>query len=123
MIEQMILNLLENAIVHGGSSKPILVRLTLDTMRCFLEITDSGPGIPAAEQGRVFERFYRGRQKAQREGSGLGLYIARGFVEAFGGTIEVQSPVIDNLGTTITVSLPLVLDAPRLEEDDAHSDR
>lgn len=108
MLEQMLFNLLENAVIHGGAGKPILVRLTVDAAHCFLEITDSGPGIPAGEQSRVFERFYRGRQVAQREGSGLGLYIARGFVEAFGGTIEVQSPVIDNAGTTVTVRLPLV---------------
>jgi two-component system sensor histidine kinase KdpD len=124
MLEQMIFNLLENAVLHGGGGKPILVRLTLDAAHCYLEITDSGPGIAAAEQTRVFERFYRGQQRVQREGSGLGLYIARGFVEAFGGTIAVNSPVIDNHGTTLTVCLPLVpLERAKQDIDDAYPDR
>jgi len=108
MLEQVIFNLLENAIVHGGAGRPILVRLTLNKASCFLEISDNGPGIPGTEQARVFDRFYRGRKPVQREGSGLGLYIAKGFVEAFGGTIEIQSPVIEKIGTNVTVTLPLV---------------
>lgn len=124
MLEQVIVNLLENAIVHGGATKPILVRLTLDTGRCFLEVTDSGPGIPIEEQPRVFERFYRGGGGAHREGSGLGLHIARGFVEAFGGAIAITSPVIENRGTTVTVSLPLVGQARvHTEPEHAHTDR
>lgn len=124
MLEQVIFNLLENAVLHGGKDRPILVRLTLDDANCFLEITDSGPGISPAEQHRVFERFYRGRQAVQREGSGLGLYIARGFVEAFGGTIEVQSPVIGNIGTTVTVRLPLLPERAGSQEiRHAHPDR
>lgn len=108
MLEQAIFNLLENAAVHGGAGKPILVRLTVNEVACFLEITDSGPGISATEQSRVFERFYRGRDLIHREGSGLGLHIAKGFVEAFAGTIEIQSPVVGNTGTTVTVCLPIV---------------
>ena len=108
MLEQAIFNIMENAVVHGGRGKPILVRLTMDSGCCFLEITDSGPGISPAEQSRVFERFYRGRRLEHREGSGLGLHIAKGFIEAFGGTIDIQSPVVENAGTTATVTLPLV---------------
>lgn len=124
MLEQVIFNLLENAVLHGDKDQPILVRLTLDSANGFLEITDSGPGISPVEQHRIFERFYRGRQAVQREGSGLGLYIARGFVEAFGGSIEVQSPVIGNSGTTVTVRLPLLPERAGPEGfDDAHPDR
>jgi two-component system sensor histidine kinase KdpD len=124
MLEQIIFNLLENAIVHGGEGQPILVRLTLNRVDCFLEISDNGPGIPATEQARVFDRFYRGRKPVHREGSGLGLYIAKGFVEAFGGTIEIQSPVIEKIGTNVTVSLPLLQGAHRVPEIlDADTDR
>jgi len=116
MLEQLIFNLLENAIVHGGEGRPILVRLTLNKVSCFLEIVDNGPGIGAAEQARVFDRFYRGSNPIQREGSGLGLYIAKGFIEAFGGTIEIHSPVIEKMGTNVTVSLPLLQKAIRVPE-------
>jgi two-component system sensor histidine kinase KdpD len=123
MLEQAIFNVLENAVVHGGGGKPILVRLTMDGESCFLEITDSGPGIPPAEQARVFERFYRGRRLEHREGSGLGLHIAKGFVEAFGGTIHIESPVVENSGTTATISLPLVRQRAGQGGLDAHPDR
>ncbi len=124
MLEQVIVNLLENAILHGGGSKPILIRLTLGGATCVLEISDHGPGIAPAEQQRVFERFYRGGDGTSREGSGLGLHIAKGFVEAFGGTITITSPVVENRGTTVTVSLPLVRNTAAVPEAvDAYLDR
>jgi two-component system sensor histidine kinase KdpD len=71
-------------------------------------VTDEGPGIPPAEQARVFERFYRIPGGARgAAGSGLGLAIARGFVEASGGTVAIASPVAKGRGTTLTITLPL----------------
>lgn len=49
-----------------------------------LEVTDKGPGIAKADQPHIFKRFYRTDQPKNRHGSGLGLYIAKGFVQAFG---------------------------------------
>lgn len=115
MLEQAIFNLLENAVVHGGAGKPIQVRLTLDAAASYLEVTDNGPGIPPSQQPQLFERFYRGRDGTHGDGHGLGLHIAKGFVEAFGGSIALQSPVIENLGTTITVRLPLLPRQPETE--------
>jgi signal transduction histidine kinase len=68
---------------------------------------DQGPGIGRAEQGRIFEPFYRGRQAAHApwSGSGLGLAIAKGFVEANGGNISVES--LPGQGTSFTVELPV----------------
>ena len=75
---------------------------------CAIDISDEGPGIPVAEQGRVFERFYRIPGGARgAAGTGLGLAIARGFVEASGGSISIASPVAQGRGTTLTITLPL----------------
>ena len=67
--------------------------------------TDAGPGIPAAERDRVFERFYRVEGDSTR-GTGLGLSIAKAIVDAHGGTITVESA--KGVGTTFRVVLPLV---------------
>lgn len=72
-----------------------------------VRIVDQGPGIPRAEQERIFEPFYRGRQRdgASWSGSGLGLAIAKGFVEANGGAISVES--LPGQGTSFVVELPV----------------
>jgi len=72
-----------------------------------VSVTDQGPGIAAAEQERIFEPFYRGRNALTRAwtGSGLGLAIVKGFVEANGGSISVQS--LPGQGTTFYVLLPV----------------
>ena len=71
-----------------------------------IEVEDSGPGIPAADQERVFERFYRVDQARSRDtgGTGLGLAIARWAVEANGGRIEIES--MAGQGTLFRVVLP-----------------
>ena len=74
-------------------------------------ISDTGPGISAEDQQRLFERFYRG--KAAREshaaGTGLGLSIAKEIIHRHGGRIEVQSTGIPGKGTTFYVWLPVVV--------------
>jgi signal transduction histidine kinase len=70
-------------------------------------VQDRGPGIPAADQSRVFERFYRGDKSRARQGdvgAGLGLPIARTLVEAHNGHITVQSS--PGQGTTVSFTLP-----------------
>jgi len=108
MLEQVIFNLVENAILHGASSRPIFLVLTRVGETCLLEIVDFGPGITAEEQPLVFNKFYRSRATAHRDGNGLGLHIANGFTEAFGGRISIVSPHFEGRGTKIVVELPLV---------------
>lgn len=93
-LERVLDNLLANARKYGGSGGwlGVLVAAQGDTIR--IEIADRGPGIPAAEQQRVFDRFYRAAASGSSRvgGSGLGLAVAREIVERLGGCIGVQSP-------------------------------
>jgi len=69
-----------------------------------IRVVDVGPGIPAAELDRVFERFYRTSSAATVPGSGLGLVIARGLAENLGGSVRLRST--EGSGTTALLTLP-----------------
>ena len=75
-----------------------------------IEVTDTGTGIPEEEQGRVFERFYRGENAFETQGFGLGLSIARRMVEIMGGTVGVRSEV--GVGSVFWVRLSMAKPAP-----------
>ena len=102
-LERVFANLLENA-WHYSGRRPVSVHIRTDGNRVVLRVVDQGPGIPPAEQDRIFEPFYRGPHTTNRRwsGSGLGLAIAKGFVEANGGTISVDS--LPGQGTSFVVS-------------------
>ncbi|HET9674107.1 MAG TPA: ATP-binding protein, partial [Gaiellaceae bacterium] len=82
--------LLENALVHTPPGTPIRVRAGQNNGRALLIVEDEGPGVPAAQQAQVFERFYR-VDGGMAAGSGLGLAIAKELAELMGGTIEIDS--------------------------------
>jgi signal transduction histidine kinase len=75
-----------------------------------IEVEDTGTGIAADEIGRIFERFYRGSQRLQQEGFGLGLSIAKRMVDVMGGEIGVKSEV--GVGSTFWVRLPAATKTP-----------
>lgn len=102
-LERAFANLIENAIKHGGG-RPVLVRSRETGGRLVVRFVDQGPGIPEPEREAIFEPFYR-RQDAGSHGFGLGLAIARGFVEANGGEVAVES--VPGQGSTFVVSFPL----------------
>lgn len=104
-LERAFANLLVNA-VRYGEGRQVLVRSREVAGRLVVRIVDQGPGIPEGERELIFEPFYR-REGGQ--GSGLGLSIARGFIEANGGEIAVES--VPGQGSTFVVSFPLVEDA------------
>ncbi|UUN31017.1 PAS domain-containing protein [Streptomyces sp. FIT100] len=87
-IDQVLGNLLENAVRHGEGTVTIDVAPAGDSDEkgTAVTVSDEGPGIPEESMGRVFTRFWRG---SKRGGTGLGLYIVKGIVEAHGGTITV----------------------------------
>ncbi|QYN21566.1 HAMP domain-containing sensor histidine kinase [Amycolatopsis sp. DSM 110486] len=88
---QVVVNLLENAARHGPAGGSVEVRAVVNEGETRIEVRDEGPGIPAADRDRVFERFTRG-ERAGGGGTGLGLAIARWVVELHGGTIAVVEP-------------------------------
>jgi signal transduction histidine kinase len=94
-------NLLENALRHTPSGGRIAVRACEEGERVRFEVVDSGPGIPEAERGRIFEKFYRGTTGG---GAGLGLSIARDVVRSHGGEIGVESA--PERGSTFWFTLP-----------------
>ncbi len=105
-IQQVILNLLTNAIVHAPESPTIEVRLRRLRRRAELEVEDHGPGIPPEQLGRIFSRFQHAGTDRRPSGLGIGLYISRQIVVGHQGTIEVDSAPGE--GTTFNVRLPLV---------------
>jgi len=92
-VERVLLNLLTNALRHTPSDGSVAVLVEpLDGTEVLVTVEDSGEGIPAESQRRVFERFWRAdRARTPGKGSGLGLAIARGLVEAQGGRIWAES--------------------------------
>ena len=104
-LERAFANLLENAVRHS-SGHPVSVRARDVGGRILVRVVDRGPGIPKAQQDRIFEPFYRsGTDATGHRGSGLGLAIVRGFVEANGGRVWVES--LPDQATTFVVELPV----------------
>ncbi len=92
-VEQVVMNLLENAIKYAGEGAHITLRAAARGDHVELAVADDGVGIPAAHLGRLFERFYRVDAGRSRElgGTGLGLSIVKHLVELMGGVIRVES--------------------------------
>ncbi len=109
------MNILENAIKYNNPGGSINVSLDAEEEHCVITISDTGPGIPAEDLAKVFERFYRvdKSHSGQMSGSGLGLAIARQSVEIQGGTIAIDST--EGVGTSVTIRVPLVVDSSSLE--------
>jgi len=107
LLEQALFNLLDNAAKHAPSGSSIRLQGWRDASLVRLQVLDEGPGIPPAEIERVFDKFYRA-QKADRvrAGTGLGLPIARGFIEAMQGTVNAANRS-DRSGAVFTITLPL----------------
>ena len=120
LLEQAIVNILENAIAYGPDASRIEVAAYEDRGNVVIAIDDEGPGIPQAEVERIFEKFRRLEEPSDRargdrnKGAGLGLSIAKGFVEAMGGRIAAASPLRDGRGTRVLISLPKSVATHRL---------
>jgi signal transduction histidine kinase len=105
-LEQILLNLVENALRHTATGGRVAIETTPDKNGVDLTVTDTGSGIPAEHLPRIFERFYRADSGRSREagGTGLGLAIVKHLVEAHGGSVSADS-VVDS-GTTIRIFFP-----------------
>ena len=107
LIEQALVNILENAAEFSPPGSVIRVGVARDNAEVMLTVADQGPGVSAEERPQIFDKFFRGGANRGREGGvGLGLAVAKGIVEAFGGQIGVESPVWDGRGARFIIRLP-----------------
>lgn len=100
-IREVMTNLIANAIRHSDPGATVSIQTERRGERIVVRVRDSGPGIPADELPKIFDRFHKG---GRSQGSGLGLAIAQNLVVAHGGEITVESEV--GRGTTVTFTLP-----------------
>jgi len=107
LFEQVLFNLLDNAAKYAPAGTTIAVRARRDGERVRVELIDEGDGIPPPDLERIFDKFYRVQSAdRKRAGTGLGLPICRGFVEAMGGTIAAANRS-DRSGAIFTISIPV----------------
>ena len=106
-VEQVLTNLIDNAIRHTSNEGNVLVRVEQHNAFVKISVEDKGSGIPTEDLPFVFERFYKADKSRTRgkSGTGLGLAIAKNMVEAHDGGISVKSE--ENVGTTFTFTLPI----------------
>ncbi|MDP9413925.1 MAG: HAMP domain-containing histidine kinase, partial [Pseudomonadota bacterium] len=105
-LRQSLDNILSNAFAYTPEGGRVLLHAAADTQAALITVSDNGAGISAAEQARVFDRFHRlmAGGEGRGEAIGLGLPLAKQFVEAHGGAIELHSRPGE--GTTVTIRLP-----------------
>ncbi len=123
LLSQVISNLLSNAVKYNRDGGTVTVRSNIDTTKLYIEVIDTGIGIPPKEKSRVFERFYRAKHDHHEKisGTGLGLAITERIIQLHGGHIRVESTL--GAGTTFSFTLPIrggvvddssVIDMPRV---------
>ena len=106
-LKQVVLNLLSNAVKFTPEGGSVDVRAWLEGDQVVVTVRDTGVGIAAEDQGRIFEAFQRGDRRASVEGTGLGLTLSRRFVELHGGRIWVESEL--GAGSTFGFAIPVGL--------------
>ena len=113
-LEQVFVNLLDNAIKFNRPDGEVLVEVSRDDGHAVVKVKDSGLGIPSRDLPRIFERFYRVDKARSRAtgGTGLGLAIVKHAVEQMGGSVSVESRL--GQGSVFTVALPPIENADRL---------
>ncbi|MGD0483246.1 MAG: sensor histidine kinase KdpD [Gemmatimonadales bacterium] len=119
LIEQVFVNLLENAVKYTPAGTPIEISASVRDGAIVVDVADRGPGFPPGEEGRIFEKFYRLPGAAGTGGVGLGLTICRGIVTAHGGRIWAENRA--GGGAVFHFTLPLVGTPPSgmpVESDD-----
>jgi signal transduction histidine kinase len=101
-LRSLLRNLVDNAVLHGGNAPRVTVRLARVDALARMSVDDNGPGIPAAERERVFDRFHR-RAAGDSEGSGLGLAIVRAIAVQHGGKVELLDAPEGGLRAQVTL--------------------
>ena len=118
LIEQVLVNLLENACRYTPAETPIDIAAWTDGPDTMIEVSDYGPGLAAGDELKVFEKFQRGANaKPDSRGAGLGLAICRAIIRAHGGEITAQNRG-EKTGVVFCIRLPVEGAAPRLSTED-----
>jgi two-component system sensor histidine kinase KdpD len=118
LMEQVFINLLENAIKYAPETAPIEISARNRDSNIEVEVLDRGPGFAAGHENRVFDKFFRGRSDTIR-GAGLGLAICRAIIEAHGGSIHAENR--KEGGAIIRFQIPL--SDPHAESKSANGDQ
>jgi two-component system sensor histidine kinase KdpD len=105
----VLVNVLENALKYSPPGEAVHVHISSTSAEAAIRVVDHGPGVPEHERERIFEPFHRGG-RTSTPGAGLGLAIARGFAEANGGRLTVES--LAGQGAAFVLVLPLVRPTP-----------
>jgi two-component system sensor histidine kinase KdpD len=105
LLEQVLINLLENALKYAPAGSPLEISASAGDREVVVEVLDRGPGLPAGEETRIFDKFYR-LQPEREGGVGLGLTICRGIIEAHGGRIWAENR--RGGGAAFRFTLPLI---------------
>lgn len=113
LMEQVLVNLLDNACNYTPQDAGVSVTATLHGNQLWVEVADSGPGIPPGEMERIFDKFHRVPGSATG-GTGLGLAICRGLVEAHGGSLTAENASAG--GARFIIHLPITATAPPVHE-------
>jgi len=118
-IEQVLTNIISNAVKYSPDGGPVRIRGRRDNGQVLVSVTDAGLGMTEAQMGQLFQRYHRVESDAAKRirGTGLGLYLTKGLVDAHGGRIWAHSPG-PGQGSTFSFVLPI----KRVEERPEHPD-
>lgn len=116
MIEQVLINLLENAIRYTPAQSALEITAALTEHAAEIAVADHGPGIPKGQEERLFEKFYQTRHEAAQSGVGLGLAICRAIVEVHGGRIFAHNRAEG--GAVFSFILPLDQSPPVMDPEE-----
>jgi two-component system, OmpR family, sensor histidine kinase KdpD len=107
LIAEALHNLVENAAKYSPGESLVTIKAQIEQEELIISVTDEGPGIATTELGRVFDKFYRGsqRQTERKDGTGMGLAIARGIIKAHGGKIWAENGKIK--GAIFAFAIPV----------------
>jgi len=106
LLEQMLINLLENAMKYSPEQSMIEIKTGIVEQSVVISVKDEGPGIPAGEEQKIFDKFYRLKRDEDKQGTGLGLALCKAVTILHDGKIEAKSNLIS--GTEIEITLPTV---------------
>jgi heavy metal sensor kinase len=104
-LQRALANLLDNAIKFTRQKGQVEVSAQIEKQHLVVTVTDNGPGIPAVDLPRIYERFFRGDQSRSTPGSGLGLSLVQSIIHAHGGEISIIN--VANQGTRAKLSIPI----------------